>query len=201
MNFLAHAWLAGESRSDRVGGMIGDFVKGPLPAGLPPALSDGVRLHRDLDSFAERHPAFRASRARVPAERRRVAGILVDMFYDHFLARYWAEYHAAPLQVFTTDTYRLLEAHAPRLPARFAALLPHIAREDWLASYQDPGTIALALDRMAQRLSRPGLLIGSGVVLQHAYAGFEADFRAFMPAARAFSRQRQAARMLGAEKL
>lgn len=196
MNFLAHAWLAGASRSDRVGGVIGDFVKGFLPAGLPPELAAGVRLHRDLDSFSDGHPAFRASRARVPLERRRVAGILVDMFYDHFLARYWDEFHELPLQVFTAETYRFLQEQTSYLPSRFTLLLPHIAEDDWLASYRDPEKTSFALDRMAQRLSRPELLAGSGVVLLQHYAGFEADFRSFMPAARAFSRERQAARVL-----
>ena len=71
MNFLAHALLSGEAEADRVGGLMGDFVKGPLPAGLPPDLAAGVALHRAIDSFADRHPAFAASRARVrPGGRR-----------------------------------------------------------------------------------------------------------------------------------
>ena len=77
MNFLAHAWLAGDAPADRLGGLMGDFVKGPLPAGLPPDVAEGVRLHRQIDVFAETHPAFRRSRARVSPERRRVAGLAV----------------------------------------------------------------------------------------------------------------------------
>ena len=92
MNFLAHALLSGEAEADRVGGLMGDFVKGPLPAGLPPDLAAGVALHRAIDSFADRHPAFAASRARVSPGRRRVGGILVDLFYDHLLARDWADH-------------------------------------------------------------------------------------------------------------
>ena len=67
-----------------VGGVLGDFVKGPLPAGLPAALASGVALHRAIDSFADRHPAFIVSRARVSARRRRVGGVLVDLFYDSY---------------------------------------------------------------------------------------------------------------------
>ena len=82
MNFLAHTVLAGADEADRIGGLLGDFIKGPLPAGLPPALASGVALHRAIDGFVDRHPAFLASRARVSPLRRRVAGVLVDLFYD-----------------------------------------------------------------------------------------------------------------------
>lgn len=89
MNFLAHTVLAGIDEADRIGGLLGDFIKGPLPAGLPPALASGVALHRAIDGYADRHPAFLASRARISSRRRRVAGVLVDLFYDHLLARDW----------------------------------------------------------------------------------------------------------------
>ena len=92
MNFLAHALLAGESPALVVGGVVGDWIKGPLPAGLPEDLARGVALHRAIDTFAETHPAFCASRARMSAGRRRYAGVLVDIFYDHLLARDWAQY-------------------------------------------------------------------------------------------------------------
>ena len=53
MNFLAHAWLAGESPALVVGGVFGDWVKGPLPGTLPADLARGVALHRAIDAFAE----------------------------------------------------------------------------------------------------------------------------------------------------
>ncbi|MBA4743080.1 MAG: DUF479 domain-containing protein [Azoarcus sp.] len=195
MNFLAHAWLAGDSPADRLGGLIGDFVKGPLPAGLPADVAEGVRLHRAIDTFADSHPAFIASRARVPASRRRVAGILVDMFYDHFLARHWREFHDWPLEDFTAGTYRLMADHGAILPPRLATLLPAMAGDDWFASYRDAESVAYALDRMARRLSRPGLLTGSGAVLFEDYAGFEADFHVFLPDAREFVAAHRRARL------
>lgn len=195
MNFLAHAWLAGEEPADRLGGLIGDFVKGSLPAGLPPDLAAGVRLHRGIDVFAETHPAFRRARARVPAERRRAAGILVDMFFDHFLARHWREFGSGSLRAFTAETYRLLLASRPVLPSRFQRILPWMVEDDWLASYHEVESIELALDRMSQRLSRPELLLGAGVVLREEYAGLEADFLDFMPDAWRFAEAHRAARL------
>lgn len=186
MNFLAHAFLAGADPADRLGGLMGDFVKGPLPAGLPADIAAGVRLHRQIDVFAESHPAFRRSRARVSAPRRRVAGIMVDMFYDHFLARDWEDFAPQPLEAFSAEMYALLAAHAAILPPRLAQILPRMRADDWLASYRAPEIIELALDRMASRLRRANPLGGSGAELCLDYAGYEADFREFIGAAQGF---------------
>ena len=97
MNFLAHALLAGNDPALIVGGVVGDWIKGPLPGPLPPDLARGVALHRAIDSHAETHPAFQRSRNRVAPDRRRYAGILVDIFYDHLLARDWASLQPMPL--------------------------------------------------------------------------------------------------------
>lgn len=191
MNYLAHAFLAGDNDALRLGGLMGDFVKGPLPAGLPEAVAAGVALHRQIDSFADTHPAFRRSRERVSPPRRRYAGILVDMFYDHLLARSWERFHPAPLEAFADAAYTLLEDHAPLLPERLTLILPAMRRNNWLASYAEGHSIALALERMAvHRLRRPNPLAGGLEELLADEAGFEADFQHFIRDARAFARAR-----------
>lgn len=195
MNYLAHAYLAGPLAADRIGGVIGDFVKGPLPAGLGDALAAGVSLHRRIDSFADSHPAFRRSRARISDARRRVSGVMVDMFYDHLLALHWAHFSPEPLAGFTADTYRLIAACAEPLPASFAPVFERMAAHDWLASYRDAANVALALDRMARfRLRRPNPLAGAGDELHAAFDGLQADFFAFIPDALAFAAQVRASR-------
>ncbi len=190
MNYLAHALLAGEDRGNRLGALLGDFVKGRLPAGLPAEVAAGVRLHRAIDSYTDTHPAFGASRARVSAERRRYAGIMVDLFYDHFLAARWSEFHPQALSQFSAATYALLAAHRALLPPRLAKLLPLMRDEDWLASYRQTQAVAQALDRMsAHRLRHPNPLAGAGEELTEHYDGFAADFAAFFPDVRAFAAQ------------
>jgi acyl carrier protein phosphodiesterase len=187
MNFLAHAFLAGPQAADRVGGLMGDFVKGSLPGALPADLAAGVELHRRIDSFADSHVAFRASRQRMSAARRRYAGVLVDMFYDHLLARHWSRFHPQPLKVFTGESYALLRLRAAHLPPRLASFLPSMEGDDWLASYAEVDTIAYALERMSQRIVRTNPLAGAAEELQRDYAAFEADFLAILPDSAAFA--------------
>ena len=195
MNFLAHAFLAGNVETDRVGGVLGDFVKGPLPAGLPPKLAAGVALHRAIDSFAERHPAFIASRARISAMRRRVGGVLVDLFYDHLLARDWAQHHALALPAYAARVYAELRAHAPGLPARASEIAVSMQLGDWLSSYRDLAHVGEAIDRMAIHRMRRANPLGGGVEEFLADAdGFSADFAAFLPDALNFAQNWQAGR-------
>ena len=198
MNFLAHAYLGGEVAEHRLGGFLGDFVKGPLGAaqgGLPAEVLAGVELHRRLDSFAETHPAFCRSRERISPARRRVAGIMVDLFYDHFLARHWAQFSIQPLHAFTAETYQLIARHTDPLPADFLPVFERMASHDWLASYHDSSNVALALDRMSRfRLRQPKTLAGAGEELEREYAGLEADFLSFLPDALAFAAQVREAR-------
>lgn len=201
MNFLAHAFLAGPHPADRLGGMLGDFVKGPLPAGLPAPVAAGVALHRRIDSFCEGHPAFRASRARVSPERRRYAGIMIDLFYDHFLASHWDGFSRQPLEEFADETYALLARHGDLLPPRLAGILPYMRGEDWLSSYRSLASVAEALDSMSRhRLTRPNRLAGSATELAARYAEFEQDFKAFFPDACSFARELREARGPGHEQ-
>lgn len=181
MNYLAHVYLAGAVESDRLGGLLGDFVKGPLPGRLSPALAAGVALHRRIDSYADVHPAFQRSRARVSTLRRRYAGVMVDMFYDHLLAAHWIDYAGVPLEDYSQTVYTLLDVHVEILPARLAQVRVWMREEDWLCSYRSLDGVGDALDRIARdRLTRPGTLPGAIEELVADYAGFKADFSKFI---------------------
>lgn len=188
MNFLAHALLAGDAAPDRIGGLLGDFVKGPLPAGLPSDLAAGVALHRAIDSFADRHPAFIASRARVSPLRRRVGGVLVDLFYDHLLARDWGEHATGTLEDFTAQLYGSLDGFAADLPERAWDVAARMRENGWLSSYRRVEAVGEAIDRMAVfRLRRANPLAGGIEEFLADPAGFLEDFRAFLPDALSFA--------------
>ena len=187
MNFLAHALLAGDAPALVVGGVVGDWIKGPLPGALPDDLAEGVALHRAIDGFAETHPAFQRSRARISAPRRRYAGVLVDIFYDHLLAQHWATLDGRPLADYCAAVYALIAQRLPELPASAHAALRLMASEDWLSSYARIDGIADVLARMARRARQPNPLAQGEQEFLADVAGFSEDFHAWLGDARAFS--------------
>ncbi|MDT3722098.1 ACP phosphodiesterase [Pseudomonas oryzihabitans] len=196
MNYLAHLHLGGPGREDRLGSLYGDFVKGS-PDTWPTGIAAGIRLHRRIDVYTDDHPLVIQAKTRLPAARRRVAGLLVDVFFDHCLARHWHDYADQALPRFTADCYRTL-LEEPTLPPRLARIAPLMAQQDWLGSYTDFAVLERVVEGMARRLSRPGLLAGAFAELAGAYDGLEEDFRRFYPQLQAFAAaERAAARLTG----
>jgi acyl carrier protein phosphodiesterase len=189
LNFLAHALLAGDDPALIVGSVVGDWIKGALPAGLPEDIARGVALHRAIDSHAEKHPAFKQSRARVSAVRRRYAGVLVDVYYDHLLARDWAIFHHQPLPQFTAQAYRHIESRLQELPSDSHGALRLMAEEDWLSSYAKVEGIADVLVRMSRRARQPNPMAGGEQELLADLEGFNQDFCLWLADAQAFVAQ------------
>jgi len=180
MNYLAHLHLGGPHPQQLLGSLYGDFVKGALAGRFPEPLETAIRLHRSIDAFTDSHPLVLQAMARFPLARRRYAGILVDVFFDHCLARDWQAYADEPLEHFTARAYRALEAE-PQLPPRLAGIAPHMIANDWLGSYRDFGVLETVFKGIATRLSRPEGLAGSFAEVSALYEPLSADFRAFYP--------------------
>ncbi|MDR6233688.1 ACP phosphodiesterase [Pseudomonas oryzihabitans] len=196
MNYLAHLHLGGPGREDRLGSLYGDFVKGS-PDAWPAGIAAGIRLHRRIDVYTDEHPQVAQAKARLPATRRRVSGLLVDVFFDHCLARLWHDYAEQSLPSFVADCYRTL-LDEPELPPRLARIAPVMARQDWLGSYRDFAVLERVVEGMARRLSRPELLAGAFAELEAAYDGLLDDFLRFYPQLQAFAAaERAAARLNG----
>ncbi|MGH8677378.1 MAG: ACP phosphodiesterase [Burkholderiales bacterium] len=187
MNYLGHLYLSPPGEDALLGSLLGDFVKGPLDDRYPPAVTRAIALHRKLDSFTDMHPEVRTSKSRISAQRRRYAGIMVDVFYDHFLARRWREFHDEPLATFAAHVYEVLNRRYEELPERLRDMAPYMIRHDWLGSYAEVGSIHCVLNRMSRRLKRENSLLGSADELVANYAHLESDFRAFLPQAQRFS--------------
>jgi acyl carrier protein phosphodiesterase len=181
LNYLGHLYLSPPDEDALLGSLLGDFVKGPLDDRYPEPVMRAIRLHRRTDVFTDSHPAVRASKARISAARRRYAGIMVDLFYDHFLAKHWASLHAEPLSGFSRRVYRMLDRRHHELPERLQRIAPSMARLDWLGSYAEVASIYTALNRIGQRLRRENTLFNSTDELLENYAELEADFHDFLP--------------------
>jgi acyl carrier protein phosphodiesterase len=185
MNYLAHLHLGGDAPAQLLGSLYGDFVKGPLAGQWPVEIEAAIRLHRRIDVFTDSHPLQVLARARFPVERRRYAGILLDVFFDHCLALNWGDYAAESLPRFTGRVYQVL-ATEPRLPERLALIAPRMAAQDWLGCYREFAVLEQVVAGIDRRLSRPGLLIGGAAELERLYQPLLEDFRQFYPELQAF---------------
>jgi acyl carrier protein phosphodiesterase len=181
MNYLAHLFLADNTPESLVGAMLGDFVKGAAKNHYSPVIQRNIELHRRIDSFTDAHPIVRASKRVFAPERRRFAGVLLDIFFDHYLAKHWEQFSHISLDVFTTNVYAALHAHHELLPEKLQRMLPFMQTEDWLGSYARIEWIELTLQRMARRLRRGEMLANGGEELRRNYERFEADFLMFFP--------------------
>lgn len=182
MNYLAHLRLAPPEDGLRVGNLLGDFAQGLDLADLPAALRQGVEHHREIDRFTDHHPAFRRSRARLPETLQRFGGVLVDVYYDHFLARHWERFgDGRPLTEFTQDCYRALDDHADLLPRRMNRAAFHLRRLDWLARYRDVFHVDDVTEKIAGRMRRRTPIAEGGRALRASYGGFERDFYSIFP--------------------
>ncbi len=192
MNYLAHLYLSEPTEEAWLGSLLGDFVKGPLDDRYGEDITRAIALHRKIDSFTDAHPLVLRSKSRISPARRRYAGIMMDMFYDHFLAKHWREFHDQPLEEFTATIYAVLGRQHATLPERLQRMAPVMAQWNWLASYAEVHSIHAALDRMGQRLKRENPLLHSADELVEHYAELESDFRAFLPEVLRFARSHDA---------
>ena len=197
MNYLAHLHLGGQRPAQLLGSLYGDFVKGPVAGRFPDELAQAIQLHRSIDAFTDNHPLIKQAIARFPAERRRYAGIVLDVFFDHCLARDWAHYADMPLTAFTCKVYGVLAAE-PDLPERLAQIAPHMAAHDWLGSYREFAVLEQVLAGIARRLSRPQGLAGAMQELHSLYQPMSADFAEFYPILQDFAQAALAERGLSA---
>lgn len=181
MNYLAHLYLAGPDPDDRIGNLMGDFVKGPIPEHLPLAWRQGIALHRRIDSFTDRHPLVLRSKRRLIPPFRRYGGIIIDLFYDHFLATQWEHYHDQALSDFADEINRLLERRIHALPVHMQRSMHYLLQYNLLYAYRDSDGIARALRGLASRLSRPSPL-GEAIEQLHQHrTGLNEDFARFFP--------------------
>lgn len=188
MNFLAHAYLSGQNEKILLGNFIGDFIKGRQALSqLEPEVIRGVELHRAIDEFTDNHPVVHESKTRLRAHYRHYAGVIVDVYYDHFLAANWNKYHHRSLESFAAQTYATLQSHEDDLPMNFRKMLPYMLKGDWLVSYREISGIHRALSGMANRTDYESHMGQASVELRDHYELFQREFDIFFPQLKAFA--------------
>jgi acyl carrier protein phosphodiesterase len=181
MNWLAHLYLSEPTPAFRLGNLLPDLVPANALTGLPPEFQAGIECHRQIDAFTDSHPIFRRSIRRIEPPLLRYGGILIDIFYDHVLAREWDSFAAMPLPDFAAEVYASFDAQWPYIPAEARPRLEAMREVDLLCSYRDIGGIAESLKRIGGRLRRPVDLSASVPILVREYEAFRTDFTEFLP--------------------
>ncbi|GAB7027731.1 acyl carrier protein phosphodiesterase [Geotalea toluenoxydans] len=180
MNFLAHLALSGNRAEIMVGNLMGDFVKGRLDGRFPAGIQFGLELHRRIDRFAEDSEHFIRSRHRIDGRFGLFRGALVDLFYDHFLARNWRLYHQEPLLQFIDTSHRTVCRFSQVLPESLGQRLSELFGS-WLPSYREVDGIDVVLKRMSARFKRQNPMAEGAGELQRNYLALAEDFLLFYP--------------------
>jgi len=188
MNHLAHALLAGDDELLQLGGLMGDFVHGRPDPALPEGLITGIRLHRAIDIYTDSHPEVVAARALLPAPYRRYGGILLDMWFDHLLARDFMRWTGRGLESYSRELRGLLLRHEPSLPPGLQRFRLYMEAHALPAGYARPEEMAAALDGISQRLRRSNPVGEAMPVLMRLDAPLRAHFEVFFPELRGFAR-------------
>ena len=182
MNYLAHIYLARQSDLAMLGGLLGDFAKADVSGKFGREVEREILIHRKVDAYTDSHPVVREALQQFDPARRRFAGIALDVFYDHVLARDWQQYSDTPLPEFSRNFYRVLADNVTLLPERLAGMAPYMIKQDWLTSYREYSEVEVAVNRLSQRLSRSGDLMRDCLLdLREHYALFCDGFHAFFP--------------------
>lgn len=199
MNYLAHATLAEDSDEARLGALLGDFSKGLREEQLTETMRSALLEHRAIDSWFDALPEIRAERDHYPPRLKRFAGILTDVFFDHFLVKRWDDLVAVPLESVTSSLYRALNAYPEALPPRLREVASSMERNDWLGSYGDVRNIERALTGIASRFRREVPLVEGLIVLEARRQELEDLVMEVFPKVERFVRSRRQELSGGAE--
>lgn len=180
MNYLAHLYLSGENEKVIVGNFIGDYVKGNKFLQFPGAIRNGIIMHRYIDTFTDKHPCVREAKQPLLQDYGLYAGIVIDLFYDHFLALNWRNYSHLSLREFSKYVHAVLLSHFVYLPARVQNFLPSLIQHRRLESYARKEGIFKSLELMSRYTSLPANSKAAMRILQTNYSFYEDNFSRFM---------------------
>ncbi len=181
MNFLAHAHLSGDNDALLFGNFVADSVKGNELNRYHQEVKNGIVLHRKIDRFTDMHPVVSGSKDKIRRHFGLYSGIVVDIFYDHFLAANWNLFSPVELSEFSTNVYKILAKRFLLLPPRTLRILPFLIAQNWLSSYANLTDLKRVFYGMDRRTRFRSGMSGAVEVLQQNYKSLEKDFFLFYP--------------------
>lgn len=179
MNFLAHIYLSGDNELIKIGNFMADGIHGKHFDVFPIAIQKGIILHRSIDTFTDAHPIFRQSTKRLHANYHHYSGIIVDIFYDHFLAKNWSNYSNERLEDYSERFYQSLRDNFNDLTVKTQKMMPYLITYNWLLSYQTIEGIESVLTKMDTRMKYDSNMRFAISELKAFYSDFESEFTTF----------------------
>lgn len=187
MNFLAHIYLSGDNDMITIGNFIADGIKGKKYKKYPTEIQIGILLHREIDTFTDAHPTVRESTKRLHKNYGHYSGVIVDILYDHFLAKNWKSYSNENLDNYVERFYDTLKDNFEILPLRIQKLMPYMIADNWLLSYAEVDGIKRVLEGMNRRTQNRSKMNEATSELRKYYLEFEDEFTTFFSDLREFS--------------
>lgn len=181
MNFLAHLYLSDHKEHLLVGNFLADFLKNKEVAKLPRPIQEGIRLHRKIDSFTDKHPEVRNSVRRLRPVHGKFSPVVLDICFDYILVKNWERYSEVPLAEFTEGVYRVLEKNFSLMPPFLQERLPRMIADDWLVKYGTEKGLEFTFSRMKLRTKFPRFFDHAVESLLKDYQLYEDDFNLFFP--------------------
>ena len=179
MNYLAHIYLSRDHELISIGNFMADHIKGNKYKVYSTDLQKGILLHRQIDSYTDAHEIVRKSKRRLDDSYGLYRGVIIDIFYDHFLAKNWKDYSDLPLALYTQNFYDNLTRHYEILPEKIQYMYKYLIKDDWLLSYAKLEGIEKVLEGMNRRtMDRVHMDMAINDLKDH-YMDFEKDFLSF----------------------
>lgn len=190
MNFLAHLYLSQQNTNILIGNFMADGIVGNKFEHYPTEIKQGILLHREIDTFTDAHPIVRRSKRRLHERYKHYKGVIIDIFYDHYLAKNWQQYSAIPLDIYVQSVYDLLQENIQTLPEKTQYMLPYMIEYNWLYNYQFTEGIQRVLNGMNNRTKQKSQMHLAVEDLQKFNLEFEQDFKLFFEDLCIFSDQK-----------
>lgn len=190
MNFLAHIYLSFGDDEITIGNFIADSIRGNKYKHLPDRIQKGILLHREIDTYTDAHPITRISSKRLHQNYSHYSRVIVDIFYDHFLAKNWKQYSDTPLDIYVDKFYDLLEDNITILPDGTKRMIPYMISDNWLLNYAKMEGIGRVLNGMNRRTNNKSKMNFAILDLEENYEAFELEFTDFFNELVVFSKQK-----------
>jgi acyl carrier protein phosphodiesterase len=179
MNFLAHIYLSGDNNMLKIGNFMADSIRGHHYLDYPDEIRKGILLHRYIDTFTDAHPIYRKSKHRLHEKYGHYSGVIMDIVYDHYLAKNWIIYSNESLEDYAESFFKLLQNNYDILTDKIQKMIPSMIARNWLVSYKSLDGLEMILFQMDYRTKHRVNMQEAIIEVKQFYTEFEEEFTLF----------------------